>query len=83
MCIGTAKPNEHELQEVKHHFVGNVSINTLYSAGDFERDALKKLDELFVKKDIVAMVGGSGLYTKSVLEGLDEMPKADGKLRTL
>ncbi|MEI6594314.1 MAG: tRNA (adenosine(37)-N6)-dimethylallyltransferase MiaA [Bacteroidota bacterium] len=82
MSIGTAKPNEHELQEVKHHFVGNVSINTLYSAGDFERDALKKLDELFIKNSIVAMVGGSGLYTKAVLEGLDEMPKADEKLRT-
>ncbi len=82
MSIGTAKPNEHELQKVKHHFVGNVSINTLYSAGDFERDALKKLDELFIKNSIVAMVGGSGLYTKSVLEGLDEMPKADEKLRT-
>ena len=82
MGIGTAKPNEQELQEVNHHFVGNVSINTLYSAGDFERDALKKLDELFVKNSIVAMVGGSGLYIKAVHEGLDEMPKADKKLRT-
>ncbi len=82
MSIGTAKPSEEELQEVKHHFIGNVSINQLYSAGDFERDALLKSDELFIKNNIVIMVGGSGLYTKAVLEGFDELPKADEKLRT-
>jgi len=81
MSIGTAKPNEQELDEVQHHFIGNVSINQLYSAGDFERDALLKLDELFLQNNIVAMTGGSGLYTKAVLEGFDELPKADEKLR--
>jgi tRNA dimethylallyltransferase len=81
MSIGTAKPSEEELHEVKHHFIGNVSIQQLYSAGDFERDALKKLDELFTKYDIVVMVGGSGLYIKAVCEGLHEMPKADEALR--
>lgn len=81
MNIGTAKPSEQELNEIKHHFIGNVSINQLYSAGDFERDALLKLDELFIKNNIVAMVGGSGLYSKAVLEGFDELPKANEELR--
>ena len=82
MNIGTAKPSSEELAQVKHHFIGNVSIKTLYSAGDFERDAINKLNELFLQKDIVAIAGGSGLYIKSVIEGLDILPKADEKLRT-
>lgn len=82
MNIGTAKPSIEELAQVKHHFIGNVSINQLYSAGDFERDAINKLNELFTQKDIVALVGGSGLYVKSVIDGLDSLPKADEKLRT-
>lgn len=81
MNIGTAKPDKEELHEVKHHFIGNASINQLYSAGDFERDALKKLEELFITKNIVVMVGGSGLYIKAVCEGLHDMPKADEELR--
>ena len=81
MSIGTAKPSLEELAEVKHHFIGNVSINQLYSAGDFERDALQKLDELFLQNNIVAMVGGSGLYSKAVIEGFNELPKADEQLR--
>jgi tRNA dimethylallyltransferase len=82
MNIGTAKPSSEELAQVKHHFIGNVSIKTLYSAGDFERDAINKLNELFLQNNIVAIAGGSGLYTKSVIEGLDALPKADEKLRT-
>ena len=82
MNIGTAKPSIEELNLVPHHFIGNISINQKYSAGYFERDALKKLDELFVQYDVVVMVGGSGLYIKALLEGLDKLPDADEELRT-
>ncbi|MEI6509082.1 MAG: tRNA (adenosine(37)-N6)-dimethylallyltransferase MiaA [Bacteroidota bacterium] len=79
--IGTAKPTDEEMKEVKHHFISHVSIDQLYSAGDFEREAIAKLDELFVTKDVVVMVGGSGLYIKAICEGLAETPKANEELR--
>jgi tRNA dimethylallyltransferase len=52
-----------------------------YSVGQFEKDALKKLDELFSKNNVVIMVGGSGLYTNAVLEGFDDFPEIDPKIR--
>lgn len=74
LSIGTAKPNAAELAAVPHHFINSHSITETYSAGDFERDALDKLDELFNQHDCVVMTGGSGLYIKAVCEGLDALP---------
>ncbi|SDE26081.1 tRNA dimethylallyltransferase [Dyadobacter soli] len=74
LSIGTAKPTPEELAQAKHHFVNSHSISESYSAGDFERDALALLGELFQKYDIVIMTGGSGFYVKAVLEGLDDLP---------
>ncbi len=82
ISIGTAKPSKAELSAIPHHFIGHLSIHQPYSAGDFERDALAKLDDLFIKHDVVIAVGGSGLYVKALIDGLDDMPKADETLRT-
>lgn len=81
ISIGTAKPSETELAEVPHHFIGHLSINQTYNAGDFEREAITKLNELFETHDVVVAVGGSGLYVKALIEGLDDMPGADEALR--
>ncbi len=81
MKIGTAVPSEEELAEVSHHFIQNLSIHDAYSVGDFEQDALKKLEELFEKYDSVVMVGGSGMFEKAVTEGLDKFPDVDPKIR--
>ncbi len=81
MKIGTAVPTHEELAEVPHHFIQNLSIHDEYSVGDFERDALKKIEELFKKYDSVVMVGGSGMFEKAVTEGLDEFPDVDPKFR--
>ncbi len=81
LSIGTAKPTTEELSQASHHFVGNKSIQETYSAGDFEKDALRKLDELFLEKDIVVMVGGSGMYIDAVCKGFDPLPKATEALR--
>lgn len=81
MTIGTAKPDAEELAAVPHHFIDSHSIEEEYSAGDFERDALKLLDELFKTKDVVTMVGGSGLFVRAVCEGLDDLPKAPEGVR--
>lgn len=79
--IGTAAPSSEELSLVPHHFIGNLSIAQDYSVGDFEKDALRKINELFNKYDQLIMVGGSGLYEKAVNEGLDNFPDIDTKVR--
>lgn len=77
MKIGTAAPTSEELNEVQHHFIGNLSAEEYYSIGQFEIDALKKLGELFQKNENVVMVGGSMMYEKAVIEGLNDLPEAN------
>lgn len=81
MEIGTAVPTEEELNKVPHHFIQHKSIFEPYSVGDFEKEAIKLLDDLFLKKDIAVMVGGSGLYVDAVIFGLDEFPDTDPEIR--
>lgn len=81
MTIGTAVPEPEELTAAPHHFIQNRSIFEDYSVGQFEKDTLAKLDELFSKKPIQIMVGGSGLYVDAVLKGLDYFPDVDPQIR--
>ena len=81
MTLGTAVPEKEELAAVPHHFIQNRSVFEDYNVGAFERDALKVLDTLFKKYNTLVMVGGSGLYVKAVLEGLDDFPKIDPSVR--
>ena len=81
MKIGTAVPSDIELAEAPHHFIQNKSIFESYSVGDFEQEALAKLDELFQKNNIQIMVGGSGLYVEAVLKGFDDFPDIDDSVR--
>ena len=82
MTIGTAVPSTIELSAAKHHFIQHTSIVEPYNVGDFEREALEKLELLFKAHDIVIMVGGSGLYIDAVLKGLDYFPDVDPEIRT-
>ncbi|OBW39988.1 tRNA dimethylallyltransferase [Chryseobacterium sp. MOF25P] len=77
MIIGTASPSAEELAEAPHHFIGNLSVEEYYSIGQYEEDALKKLNELFEKYDTVILVGGSMMYEKAVIEGLNDLPEAN------
>jgi tRNA dimethylallyltransferase len=81
MNIGTAVPSIDELSQVKHHFIQNLSIEQDYSVGKFELDALKKIEELHKEKDVLVMVGGSGLYIDAVCRGLDDFPDVPKELR--
>jgi tRNA dimethylallyltransferase len=81
ISIGTAKPTPAQLAQVKHHFIGNISIRQPYSAGQYENDAIQLLNELFLKTDQVVLTGGSGLYMDAVLYGLDAMPKVENAAR--
>lgn len=81
MTIGTAVPSKAELQDVPHHFIQNKSIFESYSVGDFEREALQKLDELFQKNSTQIMVGGSGLYVDAIVKGFDDFPEIEPVIR--
>lgn len=81
MTIGTAVPSKEELRAAKHHFIQHISIKQPYSVGDFEKDAIKKLDNLFTTHNVVIMVGGSGLYTNSIINGLDKFPDINPNIR--
>lgn len=77
MEIGTAAPSAEELAEAPHHFIGNLSVQEYYSIGQYEEDALKKLNRLFENHDTVILVGGSMMYEKALIEGLNDLPEAD------
>ena len=77
MNIGTATPSPEELAEVPHHFIANLSVQDYYSIGQYEKEAIQKIEELFQKHDIVILVGGSMMYEKAVIEGLHDLPEAN------
>lgn len=81
MEIGTAKPSPEELNAAPHHFINSHSIQTLFSTGDFEIQALQLMEDLFKKQDLLIMVGGSGLYIDAVCNGLDDLPDTDLNIR--
>ena len=75
MDIGTAKPSAPERAAIRHHFIDSLDVSVPYSAGDFERDALRVLEDLFRTRDTVILTGGSGLFIQAVCEGLDIFPE--------
>lgn len=79
--IGTAAPTAEEQARVRHYFVATRELTEDYNAGQFERDALKVLDELFLTHDVVIMTGGSMLYADAVCKGLDDLPSVPPEIR--
>ena len=79
--IGTDKPNKQILKEIKHYFINSLSIKQNYNVGEFEKDTIKLLKQLFVNFNNLIMAGGSGLYINSICNGIDNMPAIDPLLR--
>ena len=79
--IGTAKPTLEELNDVKHHFVNHLELDESYTAGKYEKDVDLLLVDLFKKKDVVVLSGGTGFYINAVVNGLDDMPNSDPSIR--
>lgn len=79
--IGTAKPTTEELAKVPHHFINNLSIDSDYTASDFEEEALEKLRCYFEKKEIAIMTGGSGLFVRAITDGFDAIPDIPNTIR--
>lgn len=81
MSIGTAKPTPEELAHVKHHFIGIHIIQDDFSAGQYEKEGLELLTELFKKYETVILTGGSGLYINALLHGLSDIPEVTDGIR--
>jgi len=81
MSIGTAKPTDEELTAVPHYFINSLSITETYTAGDYEKECLELLNDLFKTHKIVILVGGSGLFIKAVCEGFDKFPDIEPAIR--
>ncbi|NUM32611.1 MAG: tRNA (adenosine(37)-N6)-dimethylallyltransferase MiaA [Bacteroidetes bacterium] len=79
--IGVAKPTDEQLNLVKHHFINHCSVFDEFNAGIFETKALAILNKLYKKHKVVIAVGGTGLYIKTLCNGLDKLPLADYELR--
>ncbi len=80
--IGVARPTEAELLAVKHHFIASHSIDEPLNAGSYASEALAALNEYFDHTKLAVLCGGTGLYIKSLCEGLDILPRANDQLRS-
>jgi tRNA dimethylallyltransferase len=74
MSIGTAKPSEIELSQVKHHFINSHSIQQNFTASNFAQEATLLLNRLFERRRVVVLVGGSNMYIDALIDGLDDIP---------
>ena len=81
ISIGTAKPTTEELSKVKHHFIDCFSISEAVNAGVFSKIANELLSNELEKYKYVVITGGTGLYIKALLNGMDDLPKVPTELR--
>ena len=79
--IGTARPTEAEMEEVKHYFVGTLGIEDYYSASLYEQQVLELLDKEFQSHDYALLSGGSMMYIDAVCDGIDDIPTIDDQTR--
>ena len=79
--IGTAQPTAEQLATAEHHFIASHELTDNFNCGEYEVQALARLEELFRQHDRVVAVGGSGLYIQALCEGMDNLPQADEQLR--
>ena len=82
MSIGTAVPSAEQLDAVQHYFIHSHTVTELYTAGKYELEALDLINRLFDEgHETLVMAGGSGFYIDALVNGLDDFPSADLKLR--
>jgi tRNA dimethylallyltransferase len=81
MDIGTAKPGLAERQAVVHHLIDIRDPTQTYSAADFARDATALISDIRSRGKLPLLVGGTMLYMKALMDGLDDLPLADPDIR--
>jgi tRNA dimethylallyltransferase len=81
MDIGTAKPSRQELAQVPHHLIDILEPTQSYSAAQFVKDATRLVAEINARGRMALLVGGTMLYFKALIEGIDEMPASSPEIR--
>ena len=80
--ILSSRPTNHEIKKVKHHLYGVISVKKNFSAGDWLKEAKKKIDICLKKNKIPIIVGGTGLYFNTITKGISKIPDIDLKTRS-
>ncbi len=83
MDIGTAKPDAETLKRAPHHLINVIEPHESYSAARFRDDALTLMREITERGNIPLLVGGTMLYFKALVEGLNDLPEADSTIRLI
>ncbi len=81
MAIGTAQPTAEELASVKHYFINDRSVEAPLNAGSYADEALALLEKLFLEHRVVIVCGGTGLYIRALIDGLDAFPTIPAHFR--
>jgi tRNA dimethylallyltransferase len=81
MDIGTAKPSREELLQAPHHLIDILDPTQSYSAAQFVQDAMRLISEINARGKLALLVGGTMLYFKALIEGIDPMPAASPEIR--
>jgi len=81
MDIGTAKPSPELLAQVPHHLIDIIDPDQSYSAGRWREDAIRTALEIFERNRTPLLVGGTMLYYRALIAGLDSLPQADARIR--
>ena len=79
--IGTSHPSTSQLNQIRHHLIHNKSIHDIYNVGLYEKEAIELVNKLFQETDILILVGGSGLYADSIMNGIDDFPEIPSNIR--
>jgi tRNA dimethylallyltransferase len=79
--IGTSPPSTSQLNQIRHHLIHNKSIHDVYNVGLYEKEAIQLVNKLFEETDILILVGGSGLYADSIMNGIDNFPDIPPNIR--
>ncbi len=80
--ILSSRPNKLEIKKIKHHLYGTISVKKHFSAGDWLKEAKKKINTCFKKKKTPIIVGGTGLYFNTITKGISNIPDIDIKTRS-
>ena len=79
--ILTARPSNKNKQNIKHHLYGVIDLDKKFSTGEWLKATIKKIKEIKKIKKVPILVGGTGLYFQSLINGLVEIPEIPIKLR--
>ena len=80
--ILSSRPNKIEIKKVKHHLYGIISVKKHFSAGDWFKEAKKKINLCLKKNKTPIIVGGTGLYFNTIVKGISKIPDIDSKTRS-